>query len=418
MSIVEKILSDINQFFLILLLHLRFCMIISTDPVHIVLLAAFVLMAFIQAWYYLAYYRKTITGPPVQATSEGVSAVAAPAVKNIPDKELPPLSVVICARNEAMNLREFLPKVLEQDYPSFEVVVVNDCSEDETRDLLEEMQKRYTRLKVSTIIKDPGFAHAKKLAMLIGIKAAINDLLVFTDADCSPVSERWLRTVVSSYSEGKEMILGYGGYTPEKSLLNRYLRYETMFIAMQYSGMALAGVPYMGVGRNLSYRRSFFFANGGFGPHNHIMSGDDDLFVNRTSTPSNCSVMLSPESFTRSVPPASAEEWVRQKRRHFTAAQYYRPSDKSRLFLEPFSRVSYYGLLIALLIMLASWPVVAFVALLRLIMRSLVLLRAGKTFNEPDLWFISLFFDILSPFVNTALYLTAGGKGKKKQVWK
>src|SRR5512133_4059673 len=109
MSIVEKILSDINQFFLILLLHLRFCMIISTDPVHIVLLATFVLMAFIQAWYYLVWYRKAITGPPAQGTSEGASAPAASAVKNIPDNKLPPLSVVICARNEAPNLREFLP---------------------------------------------------------------------------------------------------------------------------------------------------------------------------------------------------------------------------------------------------------------------------------------------------------------------
>ncbi|HUW93641.1 MAG TPA: glycosyltransferase, partial [Bacteroidales bacterium] len=316
-------------------------MIISTDPVHIVLLSAFVLMAFIQAWYYLAYYRK---------------AFKVEAGDNIPDKKLPALSVIICARNEALNLREFLPPVLEQDYPSFEVVVVNDCSEDETRDLLEEMQLRYPRLKVSTIIKDPGFAHAKKLAMLIGIKAAANDLLVFTDADCRPASDRWLRAVASSYADGADIILGYGGYTPVKGWLNRYVRYETMFIAIQYSGMTLAGVPYMGVGRNLSYRRSFFFANGGFGPHNHIMSGDDDLFVNRTSTASNCHMMLTPESFTRSVAPASFEEWVRQKRRHFTTAKYYKSSDKLRLFMEPFSRISYYGLLTALIIMLTSWP--------------------------------------------------------------
>ena len=408
LSIVEKILSDINQFFLILLLHLRFCMIISTDPVHIVLLSTFVVMAIIQVWYYLAYYWKTIAA----------GNIAAPAVENIPDKNLPPVSVIICARDEAPNLQEFLPRVLEQNYPSFEVVVVNDCSEDETRDLLEEMQKRYPRLKVSTIIKDPGFTHAKKLAMLIGIKAAANDLLVFTDADCKPESEKWLRCIVSSYTDGAEIILGYGGYTAEKGWLNSYVRYETMFIAMQYTGMAIAGVPYMGVGRNLSYRRSFFFANGAFGPHNHIMSGDDDLFVNRTSTSSNCRVMLSPESFTRSVAPASAEEWMRQKRRHFTAAKHYRPADKTRLFLEPFSRVSYYGLLIALLIMLASWPVVVLVALSRLTLRSVVLYRAGKLFEEPDLWYMSLFFDILSPFVNAALYITAAGKGKKTQIWK
>jgi glycosyltransferase involved in cell wall biosynthesis len=378
-------------------------MIFSTDPVHIVLLSAFVLMAVIQTWYYLGYYLK------VFRVTNGVS---------LPDSELPPITVIICARNEAANLGRFLPSVLEQDYPLFEVVVVNDCSEDETHELLEEMQQRYPHLRVSTIIKDPGFAHAKKLAMLIGIKAAKHDLLVFTDADCQPESDRWLRSAAAAYADGVEIVLGYGGYMAEKSLLNSYIRYETMFIALQYSGMTLAGVPYMGVGRNLSYHRSFFFEKGGFGPHNHIMSGDDDLFVNRVSSRSNCRVMLAPDSFTRSVAPASVKEWARQKQRHFSTAKYYKKSDKLRLFLEPFSRVSYYALLTALLIMLASWPVVAFIALARLIMRTIVINKASRTFKEREIWFFSLFFDILSPFVSTILYITTTRKGKKTKTWK
>lgn len=378
-------------------------MILSTDPTHIILLSLLILMAFIQGWYWLAYYRRSAFA----ITDKRKSAA-----------KLPPLSVVICARNEAENLSKFLPAVLEQDYPSFEIVVVNDCSEDSTYDVLGGMMKRYPHLRVSMIQKDPGFTHTKKLAMLIGIKAAKNEMLVFTDADCRPASPNWLREVAAAVGPETEIIIGYGGYFAEAGLLNSFIRYETMFIGMQYFGMTLAGKPYMGVGRNLAYRKGFFFEKGGFGPHNHIMSGDDDLFVNRNATPANCSPMLSCDSFTLSPAQKSLRAWIKQKRRHLSAAAYYKKNDRIRLFLEPFSRVSYYGLLITLLVMTAFWPVVLFIALLRFVTRAVILRKAAETFNEPRLWFISLFFDILAPFVTGFLYVTTIRKGKGRETWK
>ncbi|MDX9772744.1 MAG: glycosyltransferase [Bacteroidales bacterium] len=378
-------------------------MILSTDTTHLILLALFIVMALIQTWYWIGYYRRSAFNK---------------AAKTDPPAKLPPVSVVICARNEGENLARFLPAVLEQDYPSFEVVVVNDCSEDNTDDVLGSMIKSYPHLRVSMIQKDPGFTHTKKLAMLIGIKAAKNEMLVFTDADCRPVSANWLREVASAIRDTTDIVIGYGGYMPEEGFLNRYIRYETMFTGMQYFGMALAGMPYMGVGRNLAYRRSFFFERGGFGPHNHVMSGDDDLFVNRNANSVNCSIMLTHDSYTLSVAQKSISAWAKQKRRHLTASAYYKKRDKFRLFLEPFSRVAYYGLLTTLLIMLASWPVVAFFALTRLIMRAVILKKASVTFNEPRLWFISLFFDILAPFLTAFLYLTSTRKGKGRLSWK
>ncbi len=379
-------------------------MILSTDTTHLILLGLLIAAFIVQAWYWLFYYRRAAFAKPSEANA---------------DTSLPPLSVVICARNEAENISRFLPDVLKQDYPSFEVVVVNDCSEDGTDDVLGSLMKQYPHLRVSMIQKDPGFTHTKKLAMLIGIKAAKNDLLVFTDADCKPASPLWLREVAAAAGREKaDIVIGYGAYLTEKGLLNSYICYETMFIAMQYYGMTMAGKPYMGVGRNLAYRKTFFFEKGGFGPHNHIMSGDDDLFVNRTATADNCSLMLSADSFTYSVAAKSPSEWVKQKRRHLTAAAYYKNDDKVRLFLEPFSRVTWYGLLIAMLVMLASWPVVALLGLARLVMRGVILRKASIRFNERQLWFISLFFDILAPFLTAFLFLTNRRKGKGRKTWK
>ena len=150
-----------------------------------------------------------------------------------------PVSVIICARNEAENLKNFLPSVLEQDYPDYEVIVVNDCSEDNSYDILGEYLVRYPHLKISTINKDPKFTHNKKFAQFIGIKAAKNDILVFTDADCKPESDQWLAMMSSHFDEKISFVLGYGGYLREKGLLNKYIRYDCMVIAMQYLGMAI-----------------------------------------------------------------------------------------------------------------------------------------------------------------------------------
>jgi len=231
----------------------------------LVVFAIFGLTSAVQLFYYLYFYLSLLKKRPA----------GDPGKKG-------PVSVIICARNEEENLRAFMPSVLTQDYPDYEVIVVNDCSEDNTFEVLGELIPRYPHLRVSTVQKDPKFTHNKKFAQFIGIKAAANEYLLFTDADCQPVSPGWITGMVSHFSEKTDFVLGYGGFFRGKGLLNQYIRYDTMTIAMQYLGMAIRGLPYMGVGRNLAYKRSVFFKNKGFSSHNYVISGDDDLFVNAT----------------------------------------------------------------------------------------------------------------------------------------
>ena len=272
-------------------------MIFGDKIIMLVLLSLFGTVVLIQLFYWNYFYLATVL-----YSSTGKKDLTKP------------VSVIICARNEADNLKKFLPSVLEQDYPSYEVIVVNDCSEDSSYDVLGELLIRYPHLKISSINKDPKFTHNKKFAQFIGIKAASNEILVFTDADCQPDSDKWLSLITSNFDEKTDITLGYGGYLKEKGLLNMYIRFDSMFIAMQYIGMALRGIPYMGVGRNLAYRRSLFFKNKGFGTHNHIISGDDDLFVNSVASKANTCVELRTGSFTRSVPSKTAPDFIKQKK--------------------------------------------------------------------------------------------------------
>ncbi|HUX96721.1 MAG TPA: glycosyltransferase [Bacteroidales bacterium] len=329
-----------------------------------------------------------------------------------------PVSIIICARNEAENLDKFLPSVLKQKYPEYEVIVVNDCSEDNSYDILGKYLLEYPHLKVSTINKDPKFTHNKKLAQFIGIKASKYDLLLFTDADCEPDSDKWLDGMAANFEEKITFVLGYGGYFVEKGLLNKFIRYDSMTIAMQYMGMAIRGLPYMGVGRNLAYRRSLFFANKGYGAHNQLASGDDDLIVNSNATSDNTAVEFSPGTHTRSVPASSMEEFIKQKKRHYSTAPHYKLRDKAILFVEPVTRVLFYSSLAVLLSFLLLWPYVLAIFGFRLIVQIIVLIFVSKKFKEPGIVTFSLFFDIFSPLIYTTIYLSKPGSKSGRNRWK
>ena len=336
--------------------------------------AVFVVSALFQLFFYLYIYLAPLTLRKNDRGSKGEA-----------------VSVIICARNEAANLEKFLPSILEQKYEDFEVIVVNDCSEDDTDILLGSLSLKYKNLKVSTIKKDAKFSHFKKFAMFIGIKAAKNELLLFTDADCEPVGPEWISKMVSGFEEGKEIVLGYGGYFSGEGLLNKYIRYDTFFIAMQYFGMARRGLPYMGVGRNLAYRRSMFFRNGGFGKYNTLMSGDDDLFVHENGNSANVALELRKESFTRSIPSSTFKQFQEQKRRHFTTAPHYRTGIKILLFLEPLTRTFFYGTFIVLLCYLFHWEIVLAIFVIRLLIQLITYILNCKLFDEKILCYFPSF---------------------------
>ena len=354
----------------------------------------------IQLFYYWYFYARTAFGRMVS-----------PAID-----ELPPVSVVICAKNEAENLKKFLPSILEQDYPDFEVVVVNDASTDDTEIVLGEYKAKYPRLRVTFLSEDKKFSHGKKLALTIGIKASKNEFLLFTDADCYAPHKLWIRSMAQNYDDSTELLLGYGGYVSEKKLLNNIIRYDTFFIGMQYLGFARAGIPYMGVGRNLSYRKNIFFRQKGFASHSFLRSGDDDLFVNEVATGKNTRVEYSLSSQTRSIPENSWKSWAKQKNRHITTSRYYRASHKVLLFLEPFSRLLMYGGLIWIIV-INYYIYHALIALsVRIISQLFIIKYSMRRLNEKNLLLTSLMYDIFLPFIYLVFRISKIF-GRKKNRW-
>ena len=306
-----------------------------------------------------------------------------------------PVSVIVCAKDAYEYLLDLLPIALNQDYPEYELVIVNDCSQDETEEYLKDLARNNPKINLVNLTQNLNFFHGKKFPLSMGIKSAKYDLLLLTDADCVPNTNQWIKEMVAAYEKDTEIVVGYGPYFERKGLLNKLIRFDTLYIAMQYLSLALAKKPYMGVGRNLSYRKSTFLKNKGFTSHYNIPSGDDDLFISQVANKKNTAVCIDAVNRVGSEPRKTWATWIRQKRRHYSTGIKYKPQTNRILGFLLGSRLAYYPTLIALFFMpqaleislgnIYYYVILGLLALLHYITMFVIYHKSAKQLGEKHL---------------------------------
>lgn len=328
-----------------------------------------------------------------------------------------PISILICAKNEAENLKKNLPSVLSQDYSNFEVVLVNDSSSDKTLKVMKSFEANHSNIKVVDVKSNETFWGNKKYALALGIKVSKYDALVFTDADCQPSSKQWLSHISSNFSDEKSIVLGYSAYAKQKfSFLNKLIRFETLMTALQYFSYANLRMPYMGVGRNLAYKKELFFNNSGFNNHMKLKSGDDDLFINEVANYGNTAICFTSDSFTISEPKSTYKAWILQKRRHISTANFYKPKHKFFLGLFYISQLLFWVLGITLLVLGYNWPLVLSLIGLRIAIQLICLGCTAKKFNEIDLIVLTPILELF--LISTQLSIFIANLISQPKHWK
>lgn len=354
----------------------------------LILFYFFITIVTIQVVYYLFIFGKFSFAKPQESK----------------EKHLP-ISVVVCAKNEEANLKKLIPILAKQNYTNFEIVIIDDASSDDTRFLVEDFQKEIPNLKLVKVENNEAFWGNKKFALTLGIKAASKEYLLLTDADCFPNSDNWIKEMSSHFTMHKTIVLGYGAYEKEDGFLNKLIRFETLLTATQYFAWAKLGRPYMGVGRNLAYKREEFFNTNGFINHMKIRSGDDDLFINEASNSENTTICYSAESFTYSIPKQTFGEWFMQKRRHVSTAKHYKFFDRTQLALYFLSQLLFFTTPITLLIFQYQWIIVLSLIAFRYLIAWISLGFSAGKLDEKDViyWYpileIMLIFTQLSVFI-------------------
>ena len=325
-----------------------------------------------------------------------------------------PVSVIVCARDAYEYLLDLIPVLLKQDYPEYEIVLVNDCSQDNTEEYLKDLARNNPKINLVNLTQHLNFFQGKKFPLSMGIKSARHDLLLLTDADCVPSTDQWIKEMVKTYDNDTEIVVAYGPYFERKGLLNKLIRFDTLYIAMQYLSLALAKKPYMGVGRNLSYRKSTFLKNKGFTSHYNIPSGDDDLFISQVANKKNTKVYIDATNRVESEPKKTWKNWVRQKKRHYSTGIKYKPQTNRILGLLLGSRLAYYPTLIALFFLpqafnisfgeIYYFVIIGLFALTHYITQFIIYHKSAKQLGEKHLGlFFTPFYDCFFMIFTTVL---------------
>lgn len=348
----------------------------------------FIVVVLIQLIYFILFSKLSFFNDPVEPNLNGG------------------VSILVAAKNEAQNLSQHLPYLLNQNFDQFEVIVINDASTDNSVDILNQIQLNHPHLKILTIPHTSNYQGQKKNALTQGIAEAKYSNLLFTDADCKPATEEWISHMTSGLENPTELVLGYGAYKKIKgSFLNKLIRFETLLTGIQYLSYTLGKIPYMGVGRNLAYKKSLFLQNG-FDSHAHILSGDDDLFVNQMATKNNTSIVIHQDSFTVSEPKKSWLSWINQKRRHVSTATEYNFFHQILLTVFYFSQLLFWSLAIFLLGISFNLEIVLVAVIIRILVQILIYGRIAKKLKEGDLILILPILDFLLVFIQLYIFST------------
>lgn len=317
-----------------------------------------------------------------------------------------PVSVIICARNEFENLTLNLELFLNQNYHTFEIVVVNDRSWDGTANLLEKLADEYSNLKIVTVPEsEMNPFTGKKFAKTLGVKGAKYEHLLFTDADCKPASENWIYEMTKQFDES-DVLIGVSPLKGEKGLWAFISRIDSLLIAYTYISYTLSKMPYMAVGRNMAYTKDSFFSVKGFKSHYYLPSGDDDLFIRDVRKKTKISVVTHQDALTFSEPETKLRKWIRQKKRHFLTAPKYSFFNKLMLLTFSFSYLFLLGSFVYLNLNNSFNYIVLIGFTVRMLMFMVFAIKPFKLMDASKMVFILPFIELIVFLVNGLIYFS------------
>ena len=330
----------------------------------------------------------------------------------------PPVSIIIYAKNESDNLRANLPAILTQDYPNYEVIVINDGSTDESEEILKRFEAEYKHLYHTYIPEEAKYLSRKKLALTVGIKAAKHDVLLFTEANCHPLSDRWIKTMAANFVEEKSFVLGYCSYGPHKGFLHKLIAYDNLVTGLQYLSSALAKSPYTANGRNLAYRKEEFFNHKGYYKSLNLHAGDDDLFVNEAATKKNTSVEYSMDSLTVMGKIDRFSVWKEMKVSRAATRRFYKGWALSRYRFDTILGFLFLvTVAVSIFLGIIGNPLVAvcggLLYLLLMLSKTIVFYKSAKLLQQKPVVFLLPILEIVSPLFNLYVRIYRSFRGKK-----
>ncbi len=321
-------------------------------------------------------------------------------------EEKPGASIIVYAKNDADYLAQFLPIILNQDYPNFEVIVVNDGSTDATKDLLSDFEMRYSNLYQTFAPEDTRSVSRKKLSVMLGIKAAKYDYIINTNANCQPQTDQWIAAIMRNFTKGVDVVIGHAHpiYKEDRGIGRWFRSFHFLQNCIQYLVYAINGKPYRGTNDNLAYRKQTFFNNKGFSHSMNLHYGDDDVFVSEIANEDNTRVELSSDSILIAHYYDVAEAFVNLKLRYDFTSRYLhttafaQSSFISFIYILDFLAIA--GIIAIDYINPLNYAIAVGLLLMLTLPQIIIYRKTAKIMQSIRLFFSVPLFSLLYPFIN------------------
>ena len=370
----------------------------SFDVAELALLVSFVLMFLIQLFYQLLMAHFSLSGK-----------------KKDKPVDYPSFSIIVPSRNYEENLRELIPTLLEQDYPDFEVVVVDDCSYDGTEWYLNELKLQSNKLKTSRIIQETDFPNA--LAITIGIRAASKEWLIFLNPLCRVSGRDWLKSFSEELNPKSEAAFGFVNYTNSYGSMRKFIKYENFDSFILYGSARYLGLSMPITDMNVAYKREQFLSRRGFAAVLDSPFSENELYLNKISNRSNSVYLQNKSTAVSFVGDTDWYDGMNFKKKQLLLKKKFTVGQSIFLWTNTISRLVFDISMIALLI-LSPWRIwVAGIWLLKIIHELVWGIVSMKRLGEKNLFPGLLIFRSIIPLFNSIISINQLFTGQKRK-WK
>jgi len=381
------------------------------NPWITIAVAAMLVAVLVQCWFYIRYFSGI--NHQNRRVRRGTISYS---------EDQPPVSIIICARDKGEVLAKNLPALFDQKYPEFQIVVVNDASSDETEDILQQFEHR-PNFYHTFVPKGVRSISARKMAMTLGLKAAVYDYVLFMDVAGIPESDVWIATMMRNFDWRGSVVLGFASFKDKKGFRNQLVAYDNLFSTMQWMGLALSGKPYRATSVNLAFKKELFFKNNGFASNLSLRSGDDDLLIGEIATRNNVKIEVSTDSKVEIETRSPWYDWKEKTFSLFPTARQYKFGIKLLLWLENLTRSLCYLLFLYLIVMCwlsgsyAWFLVSALLFLTRYAVQLVVVNKSASQLKEPHFYLLLLLFDASLPVVRGFMRLFNRSRRHNNYTW-
>ena len=313
------------------------------------------------------------------------------------EAEKKPLSLILTIRNEEENLKNNLPKILSLENIDFEMVVVDDFSQDNSYLILGLLKDRYKRLTISALNQETKFS--TKLALNIAIKATNNKWILTVPVSLAEVAAEWLDYISQATNNEKNVVIGYSTVARSKGFYNRLTRIENYFSYLKSTGYILNGIPFVYSVENVAFQKEKYFEIGGFGQKVTEHYANLELVINSFIRKKTTAVLFNKESSIRKTEVVKRADYFDLLKKSIRIESHLSSSKRVILFLIEFGKLLFLPIAAFVIVLLPElWIILAGLMGFIFTPYLFIIKITQNRLNERKIFIPSLVYDLLMPY--------------------